>query len=374
MARPSPLATTRARATPIATGGYSPAAVEGATIMSVNALEYSVDFVTDFNYRFYGGVPFASPYVHHQYGEGVYAMPEVGAKCWVCWPSDGQHPFILGYGAALDRDGAAWRGNRKAMGGGDIYLGTRDGNGVTIRRGGVVEVQATPIAKRFYIPINNLIRDFCQNYELRTFGGDLTWLVERPEKNEAGDKTTTLLIQAKEKATDPGVVMRLTTGYHAGEETALKLQIYSDGTDAQQLKATLQIDKQGNVGWTVTNKFSVAADGEIDLSAKANASLRSEQQATLSGQTGVMIESTGGSISIVAQGDINIGSNDGSKGLVVDAAGNVYLGGKGGESLIKGATAHTWMASHTQPVAGTTATAPASPPPASMLSNKVFVK
>jgi len=340
--------------------------------MSVNAAEYSVDFVTDFNYRYYGGVPFSSPYVHHQYGEGVYIMPEVGAKCWVCWPSDGQHPFILGYGAALDRDGGSWRGNRKGLGGGDIYLGTRDGNGITIRRGGVVEVQATPLAKRFYIPINNLIRDFCQNYELHTFGGDLTWLVERPEKNEQGDKTTTLLIQAKEKATDSGVVLKLTAGHH-DDATALALDIYSDGTDSQELRVSLKVDKDGNVAWTAKKKWSVDADEEIELRAGKDMLLHSAQEATLSGDTGVIIESGSGPVSVIAKGDINIGSRDGSVGVTVDPSGTVYVNGKAGEPMVKGTTAYNWLASHTHPVTGTLASAPATPPPPDMLSSKGFV-
>ena len=105
--------------------------------MNVNAASYAVDILTDPpDERYWGDMPFASPYMHHQGGEGIYCMPEVGARCWVCWPSDALSPFLLAYGpyASSDQDAAnRWRSGREELRPGDIYLGTRDRNGIAIR-------------------------------------------------------------------------------------------------------------------------------------------------------------------------------------------------------------------------------------------------
>jgi len=353
---------------PIALGELTEAYVESAQVINVNPPLYSVDFVTQHSMRYYGDVPFMSPYMHHYFGEGVYIMPEVGAMCWVCWPSDGEHPFILGYAPPPGEEG--WRATRKDLNPGDIHMSTRDGNGITIRRGGVVQVMAGPLAQRLYLPIHRMIRDVCSQYELRTFGGELTWLVDRPEKNADGDKTTTLLLRAKEKATDPGYVCSLLLGHDPDDEdVALRLGVNVDGAEEATLNAELTVKHNGEVSWAVEDSFLVAAKKNIELVAQENAKVEATQEAMLKGGTSVKIDS-GGDVEITATGNITMGGGS----VVVEPSGKVTVGGQqGAQKGVLGDTLVSWLQSHTHSVAGTTAAAPTTPA-SSILAQNTYLR
>lgn len=352
---------------PIATGELDSAYVERAQVVNVSAQDYSVDFITEKSMRYYGDVPFSCPYTHSAAGEGAFFMPEVGATCWVCWPSDDSFPFILGYAPPVDMEGR-WRGNRRNMNPGDFYVGTRDGNGVVIRRGGVVQVMATPLAQRMYLPINNIIRDWCQNYELHAFGGDLTWEVHRPETNDAGDKTTTWTLKAKEKATDKAAVMELTAGHHEDSETALQMKIYADGTEEHTQNLQLTVKKSGEVKWETQDSFLVSAQKNVELAATENMKLSAQQEAMLSGVQGVKIESSSGGIVVSApSSNIELGA-----GIVITPDGTVTLGGEGAEPAVKGTALLAFLSSHTHPINGAVAGATTSPT-AGIAASKTFV-
>jgi len=341
--------------------------VECAQIVNLNPPLYSVDFVTEHSMRYYGDVPFASPYMHHFFGEGVYIMPEVGAKCWVCWPSDGTHPFVLAYAPPDGEEG--WRATRKDLNPGDIHLSTRDGNGMTIRRGGVVQVMASALSQRLYFPLRRLIRDVCANYELRAFGGEMTWLVERPEKNEDGDKTTTLLVHAKEKATDPNPVCTLSLGHDPDDaDVALSLGIFADGGDSPSLNAEMTVKHNGEVSWSIQDSFKVAAAKDIELVAQENATVEAQQEAMLKGGTSVKIDS-GGDVEITAVGNITMANG----AVVVEPTGKVTVGGvEGSQRGVLGDQLVAAFQAHTHEVAGTTA-APTKQP-ATFLAQNTYLR
>lgn len=179
---------------------YGPTTIETAVITNVDMAKWTVDVATQYSSKQLTGIPWCSPYLHHESGEGYLLVPEVDAQCLLCTPSDGESsPFILGYLPIPKGD--SYRSNRIDMNPGDMGLMTRDGNYMILRRGGVVQIGATQIAQRLYIPIANTIRDFAQNYSLTTFGGECVWEVDA-DRTEQEKTPTRWKLRAKQFAED----------------------------------------------------------------------------------------------------------------------------------------------------------------------------
>lgn len=249
--------------------------IETGMVMNVNLSSYSVDVWTQNSGRRYLDIPISSPYVHTHSGEGIYVMPEVGTGVWICVPSEpDSRPFVLGFGAIWNTDGS-YRLSRPDLSPGDIRLGGRDGNQVWLRRGGIIQIEATPLAQRMYLPVGNLIRDLCEVYELRTFAGKMEWAVDRSESTTTGDRPTRAVLHAKSVADDPDPVAELTLGDVPGTDDYLHLQIFSNGSSSRVSKAELAIDKQGKVTWTVGHNWSSTVEGEWSTSAKGEVLLES---------------------------------------------------------------------------------------------------
>lgn len=245
---------------------FGPATVETVRITNVNIEDWSIDCVSEYGNKNYFDIPVMSPYFHYANGEGIYVVPEVGAMGWLCIPSSGRRagPFLLGFQAPHDEDNDSFRCGRQTFTPGDIVLRTRDENFLTLRRGGVVQIGATPTAQRMYIPINNVIRDFCENYELNTFGGELLWKTVRPDKSDKGDGKTKLSILAKQKSDDPKHIAELSMGSHEGDDAlTMELKIWSDGTKNREIKVTLQITNTGDVYWDIQQDYITRVKGEM---------------------------------------------------------------------------------------------------------------
>src|SRR5258708_39925591 len=115
--------------------GMIPAIIETARIIDVDVATYTVSIATQFSKKPQNDIGFATPYQHFNNGEGIYFMPEVGSLCWVCFPSDGNRPFVLAWKSASDEGDE--RSKKQDLNPGDIYLGTRDENFLILRRGGI---------------------------------------------------------------------------------------------------------------------------------------------------------------------------------------------------------------------------------------------
>jgi hypothetical protein len=246
-----------------------------AKVLDVNPTHYVCTVAIELYGQVLTWVSFASPYQHSANGEGVYCMPEVGSVCWLCWPSDGHMPFILGWMTAQTSGDSSFRANKMDLNPGDIYLGTRDENHLILRRGGIVQIGATPLAQRYYVPIDNVIRDMCENYHLETLGGELSWVVKIPEENKEGKLETCLTLEAMEFADDPKSVATLKIGSHgSGDKTILSLKLRESGAEAAKLVHDLVLSKDGNltlltkkdVSWKVEEgKFSLDVKGDVTL-------------------------------------------------------------------------------------------------------------
>ncbi len=203
---------------------------EEGVVTDINRRDWTVTVETRHTAKSPSEVVTLSPYHHFENGEGFHIMPEVGAICMLAWPSDNTPPFIMGYkpaastttsedqenpaGADLEGEpvdqAVSFRSRRpRDMNPGDIAITTRDENFLMLRRGGIIQIGATAIAQRVYIPVLNFIRDFAENYRMDTFGGDVEWRVYRDEDDASGDAPAEYTFHLNTNAQDEKATVRV---------------------------------------------------------------------------------------------------------------------------------------------------------------------
>lgn len=302
-----------------------PAYVEKAKIIDVDIESYSVACRTEMTGKSFVGVGFATPYQHYARGEGIYFMPEVGSLCWLCWPSDNpSRPVILAWASAREESGSL-RAGKAALNPGDIYLGTRDENFLILRRGGIVQVGGGPLCQRIFLPINNVIKDICENYSLQTFGGDLDWSVVRPETSTDGKRPALLSLRAKEYADDSGHVAVLEVGSSKGNvsengshtadaQNILSLAIKESGKKGAVTKISLEFRKDGSANWTFKKNVDIEVDDDLSITVKKNLKMKATELARLEGanveieaKTGAVKVNSKTTIDLMAGASVNIG-------------------------------------------------------------------
>lgn len=318
----------------IADGNFNPAYVEKVRVINVNNVDWTVNVVTFEAGKRHFDVQVMSPYFHYDNGEGMYVMPEVGALGWICYPSSGgfDTPFLLGFAAPFDEGSASFRSNRQTLQPGDMMMRTRDENFVIVRRGGVVQLGATPTAQRIYVPVRNFIRDFCENYQLFTFGGELTWITERDDKTETGDAPTTFRLKAKEKANDKEHIAELTIGSHEGDEhLTMKLVIWTDGTEDRETRVTLQITDEGDVTWDIERDWTQNIIGKMTQRVTEEISIETEKSYKLSAKKNIEVTSDADHKVTCANSEVKADEHK------VDAP-KIFLGGGASEPGVLGDT------------------------------------
>ena len=313
---------------PVTRAGMIPAYIERARILDVDINTYTVSIATEFSKKPQTGISFATPYQHYVNGEGIYFMPEIGSLCWVCFPSDGHRPFVLTWAAASNEGN--FRSMKNDLNPGDIYLGTRDENKIVLRRGGVIEIGAGPLSQRFYIPVNNAIVDYCENYGLHTLGGDLEWTISRPENTTDGSRPANLKVSAREFANDPNPIAVLEMGSHADDTNAiLTLKISQSGQQGADTTMSLNITKDGQVSWTISNNLTIttvndismtSSSGNVNITANNLAQITANAlQFTAKGSDGALIKALGGYIQMNTPKGVKI-LGPGLMSLQVDGA------------------------------------------------------
>lgn len=199
-------------------GGHIPARVFQATVIDANSNNWTVDVVSKYDRITLLDIQVGTAYQHYQEGEGIFALPEVGAQCMVCLPSDTSPPFIMAFIMPMERVDlseatgeadapsmtASFGGGRPKAKFGDIMIRGRDGNFVTLHRGGVLQIGAGPLAQRIYIPLTNLVKDFAEEYEQHTQGGSIRWGIQEgaPEDKLNAEYTQTFRVFANSASAD----------------------------------------------------------------------------------------------------------------------------------------------------------------------------
>lgn len=286
------------RSESMAKSGTRPALIEQGRVITVNPSTYTVDVRTQMPpYKPKFDIPWMSPYSHHNQGEGINFMPEVGSVCWICTPSEeGAEAFVLGW--AMPEEEGSYRTGREFLNPGDIHLSTRDGNFVHLRRGGVVQVGATPVCQQVFIPVRNVMQAFSENYEIHTPAGDLVWQVLRKEEDKGGHQRCQFVLGAHEFADDPAKdpekdpIALLKIGSHGdGDDRILTLLTRDKGGGST--KTELSVRKDGSLEWTIQKDctlkikgdFKSTINGKMNVSVDQDLSLSSKQAFAASGMT-----------------------------------------------------------------------------------------
>ena len=223
------------------TSDSSTPSVYRCSVVAVDVDRFTMDVAEIGGAKQFFDVGYSVPYMHASHGGGLHFMPEVGAISYVMTTSTkDEKPVVLGYtGPAVDDSDdkdKSQRGNRPLMHPGDIYAGTVDGNYVFVRRGGVIDIAATKVCRRLYIPVNNYIKDFCQNYELHTMAGGIRFNVQRLLE-PTGMLPTSMRIEAKAMASDgKGAAFIIAGGKVAGNELGgLAIHVMPEGWGTTQV-------------------------------------------------------------------------------------------------------------------------------------------
>ena len=173
-------------------------------VVNVDLVNYTVDVFSQFDQMRCFQIAVGSPYLHSNRGDGFSVMPEVGSKCAVCWPGDSSPPFVLAFVMPHETipmatspdatDGttshgsdnqaataASFAGGRPVAKPGDMFVRGRDGNFIVLHRGGVLQIGSNELSQRIYVPLNNMVMDFAENYAMHTAGGSIKWGIHEGE-------------------------------------------------------------------------------------------------------------------------------------------------------------------------------------------------
>jgi hypothetical protein len=202
-------------------------------VTNVDVVNHTVDVVSQFDQIRVLAIPTGSPYQHSNRGDGLTVVPEVGAKCAVCWPGDSSPPFVLAFimphetipdasTSAEDPSGtgshgstnqsptaASYAGGRPIGKPGDMYMRGRDGQFVVLHRGGVLQIGSNELAQRIYVPLNNLVMDVAENYVMHNSGGTVRWGIQdgEGESKLPAEFKQTFRVYANEKYADVRVAV-----------------------------------------------------------------------------------------------------------------------------------------------------------------------
>jgi hypothetical protein len=306
---------------------FSPFYCELAVVTDVNRKTWTCTVQTTHSSKTHNNVQWGSPYHHFKGGEGFHYIPEVGARCYVAAPVDNTPPFVLCFisppavmsaenddparstsepgGSSTD---VSYQGNRPDMNPGDMAMTTRDGNFIILRRGGRLQLGATPLAQRIMVPVRNFVHDYAENYELATPGGDVTWTIDRPELDPAGKAPASWVFHLNEYSTDKNATVRvrhLPLVDAGAKKTAWEVQVAPNNIDrstgkvssptytmmlltsgnfTEMIGADRTVEVKGNDNLTIGGSQTTKVTGDSKLTAKG-VSIEASATAVLAGKT-----------------------------------------------------------------------------------------
>lgn len=207
----------------------APVSIELAKVLDVFPDTYTCHVITIAGHRELTA-KFAVPVLGQDRGGGLNFMPVPESFCYVAIPGDGTGSFILGFteienpdenqgSDTTDSDDPSYAGERPRLEPGDIALTTKDGNFIYVRRGGIVQIGASQLAQRIYIPVENIVRDYYQRYHGFSPIGEMIWehsLVTEDALND-GDISAIVKFSCKEKIQDASNSVEVRVG-HLGPE------------------------------------------------------------------------------------------------------------------------------------------------------------
>ena len=213
---------------PQKSGTHSAAAVATGTVVAVYPESRTIDVEVDLSGEsdIHSNLAYGTLYTNVATGTHVDFVPEVGAKCLVLTLSDGSDPVVMGWVSAPrhgsfakedeDEPEEDYMGGRLGLAPGDIAMYNARGATVLLRKGGTLQIGASPLAQTVYIPIDNFIRHFFQNYEAKSLLGTLYW---KHGAIKTGDEETSAQLYwgMKKDVEDSFVTINVRAG-RAGDE------------------------------------------------------------------------------------------------------------------------------------------------------------
>lgn len=387
---------------------FRPAWIEKGTVVDVDRKNYTVDVVGEYSSKEWPQLQVMSPYFHTAQGEGMTVMPEVGSLVYVCFPSDHDPPFVIGFvgsfevetpvtsgledrsaQAAVETDelqqpasgvtsgdpkvfnatNASARAGRPFLNPGDIYLSTRDGNFILLRRGGTIQVGATPMCQTVYLPIGNVIRQFCKNYDLATPGGVLEWVVQQQETSPDGDAPAVYRLAVRDVAQDDKATVQVKIG-HVDEDVRYQLSVAPQGVETSSgvvvaPKFTLNVTQSGDGSYTMDGDLTyvVGKSRSVDIAEDDSLTVGGTRTFTIGAVEGTVEDSQ----TVVIKGEDTITC---SKKRRVDALTH-YFGPPPFSPAVLGDMLITWLSSHTHPAPNVPSTQVGMLP--AIISGKFFI-
>jgi hypothetical protein len=305
---------------------FSPFYCEKAVVTDVNRKTWTCAVETMHSGKTHRDLQWASPYHDYHGGAGIHFMPEVGTHCYVALPVDNTPAFVMCFiapPAVISAEGddpvrstsspegsstdVSYQSQRPDMNPGDIAMTTRDGNFIILRRGGILQLGATPLAQRIVVPVRNFVHDFFENYELAGPAGDVTWLVDRPELDPAGKAPCSWTFHLNEFATDKNATVRvrhLPLADAGKKKTAWEISVAANGIDrntgkvssptytmmvlttgavTEMIGADRSVEIKGDDTLTISGKQTTTVKGDSKLAAK-NITLEASANATVVGK------------------------------------------------------------------------------------------
>ncbi len=314
--------------------GHTAGKIIDGKVVGVNLVNWTVDVASTYDRHKYLNIQVGSPYLHFSNGEGFYAIPEVGAKCMICLPSDSSPPFVLsfvmpvekvtdagtadapqgtgGHGGVMKNATAArFDGGRPRGKPGDIGVRGRDGNFVILHRGGVLQIGANELSQRMYIPLDNHMLDISERYSHHNVGGSILWGLAEGRQDSAVAECETYRVFADDKYAD----IRITKGFVANPidpENALPARVVYEvvvgpkkfnadsgdvGDAGAEVTYKFALDREGNISTTISGdvfchikkKLTLKIDDALDVTGKS-ASLRFDDGLTLDGGSSTTVK------------------------------------------------------------------------------------
>ena len=220
-------------------------------------------------------------------------------------------------------------------------------------RGGVVRIRSSGLAQRLYIPIKNVIRDFCERYMLQSLAGELLFEVDPKDSPQPdGERSSRMRLLVREKTNDPQPIGELVIGEQSGD-TSLSLVLRGSGARNATQVVGLTVDKAGNMSIVAKANFDVQADA-VGLHGKTSAALTSDRLVR------------------VAAPEVELGQDSGNvtvRGERIKIGGDLAF-----QKAVLGEALYLWMISVTAKANNPALPAPVTVPPRStVLSGKVYL-
>lgn len=320
--------------------GHVPGRTVSGRVIGVNMVNWTVDVISSFDRQRYLNIQVGSPYLHFSNGEGFFAMPEIGATCMVNLPSDSSPPFVMCFimpfekvndtsapdapqgtrshgGVMPHATDARFDGGRPKAKPGDIMLRGRDGQFITLHRGGVLQIGSTELAQRIYIPLDNHMLDISERYSHHNVGGSILWGLAEGKTDTSVTNTETFRVFANDKYADiritRGVVNEVPTVSPLPKQVIYEVAIAPKGFNADS----------GDVADSDTVKniiyqFALDRDGNVSMVVKGDVFVQFNKKLTIHAAEEIAIVSKKGVSILVDKGlDISGGSYTHVKGEIV---------------------------------------------------------